>query len=59
MPFQSVFAEGQAEQLFDTNNVTFAITQDSFSPNTIKVHVSIEEKPPARHNQTSWNNMYY
>jgi hypothetical protein len=49
MPFHSVFAEGQAEQDFDTNNVTFAITQHSLSPNTIKVHVSIEEKAPARH----------
>jgi len=48
MPFHIVFAEGQAEQVFDTNNVTFAITSHSLSLNKIEGHVSIQEKRAAR-----------
>jgi len=43
-----VFADGQAAQDFDTNNVTFAITSHSLSLNWIEGHVSIHEKSRAR-----------
>jgi hypothetical protein len=49
MPFHIVFAEGQAEQVFDTNNVTFAITSLSLSRNKTGTHVNIQEKRRARY----------
>jgi hypothetical protein len=49
MPFHIVFAEGQAEQVLDTNNVTFAITSLSLSRNKTGTHVNIQEKRRARY----------